>query len=48
MMAVQQQTIYETWDDVEPPDWVHSRLYALEPSVSYVQPGAKSSLKSKI
>ena len=31
MMAVQQQTIYETWDDVEPPDWVHSRLYALEP-----------------
>jgi hypothetical protein len=31
MMATQQLTIYETWDDFEPPDWVHSRLYTLEP-----------------
>jgi hypothetical protein len=30
-MTVQQPTIYETWDDFEPLDWVHSRLYSLEP-----------------
>ena len=32
MMTVQQPTIYETWDDFEPPtDLVHSRLYSLAP-----------------
>ncbi len=30
-MTGQQLTVYETWDDFEPLDWVHSRLYSLEP-----------------